>query len=232
MPLMQLSIDTSSDNASLSLADGDRVYFEINWYSGQNHTVELLPRLVYLIKQHGISVKTISAIFVARGPGSFNGLRVGISTAKGLAFSLGIPVVGISTLSLAAYQHAYSSLPVCPVFDARRGEIATAIYQMKAGKWCQVMSDNLSTPEALCSQITGQTIFCGDMTANISGKLRDGLGDRAIIPPPAFRLRRGAFLIELGQRELAAGKASDPATLQPLYLRSPAITKPRKGRLQ
>lgn len=225
---MQLAIDTSSDNASLALADGDRVLFEINWHSGQNHTVELLPRLAYLMKQCGISIKTLSAIFVARGPGSFNGLRVGISTAKGLAFSLGIPIVGISTLSLAAYQHAYSGLPVCPIFDARRGEIDTAIYQMKTEEWCRIMSDCLTTPEALCSQITSQTIFCGDLTADISGKLVDRLGDKAIIPSLAFRLRRAALLIELGKRELAAGKADNPATLQPLYLRRPAITRPRK----
>jgi tRNA threonylcarbamoyladenosine biosynthesis protein TsaB len=153
---------------------------------------------------------------------------VGISTAKGLAFSLGIPIVGISTLSLAAYQHAYSGLPICPIFDARRGEIDTAIYQMKTKDWCQIMSDCLTTPESLSSHITSETIFCGDLTADISAKLVDSLGDKAIIPSLVFRLRRAALLIELGQRELAAGKADNPATLQPLYLRRPAITRPRK----
>ena len=114
---MQLAIDTSTDNTSLALVDEETVLFELTWRSRQNHTVELLPHLDYLLKQHHLDIKSISAVIVALGPGSFNGLRVGISTAKGLAMSLDIPLIGISTLSAEAYPQAVTGLPICPIFN-------------------------------------------------------------------------------------------------------------------
>ena len=89
---MLLAIDTSTDTASLALVRDSQVLAELTWYCGQNHTVELLPQLTHFLHQIESGLQAISGIIVARGPGSFNGLRVGISTAKGLAFSLGIPV--------------------------------------------------------------------------------------------------------------------------------------------
>ena len=95
---MQLAIDTSTDTAGIALARDREVLAELTWHCGQNHTTQLLPQIAHLLNQTGIDLKSISGIIVARGPGSFNGLRVGISTAKGLAFSLGVPIIGISTL--------------------------------------------------------------------------------------------------------------------------------------
>jgi len=224
---MQLAIDTSTDTASLALVHGSQVLAELTWHCGQNHTVELLPQLTHLLNQTKVNLQSINCIIVARGPGSFNGLRVGISTAKGLAFSLGIPIVGISTLEVDAYQHAETGLPICPILNAGRGEIATAIYQRKYNKWRQLTGEHISTVEALCSQITTKTIFCGEFIPIIATRLREQLKQRAIIPPSAARLRRASFLAELGLRRLEAGNYDDPVTLQPLYLRQPPITKPK-----
>jgi len=224
---MLLAIDTSTDTASLALVTDSQVIAELTWCCGQNHTVELLPQLIHLLSQARLSIESASGIIVARGPGSFNGLRVGVSTAKGLAFSLGIPVVGISTLEVEAYQHAETGLPVCPIFSAGRGEIATAIYQKKYNKWLKLAAEHITTVEALCSQIITRTIFCGDFISIIDTQLRGQLRQRVVIPPPATRLRRAGFLAELGQRRLAAGNYDNPATLQPLYLRRPPITKPK-----
>jgi len=224
---MQLAIDTSTDTASIALVQDGEVLAELTWHCGQNHTVELLPRLTYLLNQTGVNLQSTSCVIVAKGPGSFNGLRVGISTAKGLAFSLGIPIVGISTLEVAAYQHAETGLPICPVFNAGRGEIATAMYQKKHNKWCQLIAEHITTVDALCSQITTKTIFCGEFTPLIATQLRKQLKQRAIIPPSAARLRRASFLAELGLQRLKAGSHDNPATLQPLYLRRPPITKPK-----
>jgi len=224
---MQLAIDTSTDTASIALVQDGEVLVELTWHCGQNHTVELLPRLTYLLNQTGVNLQSTSCVIVAKGPGSFNGLRVGISTAKGLAFSLGIPIVGISTLEVAAYQHADTGLPICPVFNAGRGEIATAMYQKKHNKWYQLIAEHITTVDALCSQITTKTIFCGEFTPLIATQLRKQLKQRAIIPPSAARLRRASFLAELGLQRLKAGSHDNPATLQPLYLRRPPITKPK-----
>jgi len=224
---MQLAIDTSTDIASLALVQDDEVLVELTWRCGQNHTTQLLPHLSYLLDKTGVNLQSLSCVIVARGPGSFNGLRVGISTAKGLTFSLGIPIVGISTLEADAYQHAETDLPICPILNAGRGEIATAMYQKKQNEWRQLISEHITTVDSLCSQITTKTIFCGELTPLIATELRKQLGQRTIIPSPATRQRRAGFLAELGQQRLEAGDYDNPATLQPLYLRRPPITKPR-----
>jgi len=226
---MQLAIDTSTDTASLALVEDSEVLAELTWRCGQNHTAQLLPHLTHLLEQAKLDLKSATGIVVAKGPGSFNGLRVGISTAKGLALSLGVPLVGISTLEVEAYQHAQTGLPVCPVFNAGRGEIATALYQMKGKEWLQLAAEHITTTDALCSRITTKTIFCGEYVTQLASQLRKMLKQRAVIPPPASRLRRAAFLAELGQQRLQTGDYDDPATLQPLYLRRPSITKPKRN---
>ena len=224
---MILAIDTSTDTASLALVQDSQVLAELTWCCGQNHTVELLPQLVHLLNQTRLGLQSVSGIIVAKGPGSFNGLRVGISTAKGLAFSLGIPIVGISTLEVAAYQHAETGLPICPIFNAGREEIATARYQKKYNEWLKLIPEHITTVDILCSQVAAKTIFCGEFIPVIADQLRKQLKQRAIILSPASRLRRAGFLAELGQQQLEAGNVDNVATLQPLYLRHPPITKPK-----
>ena len=226
---MELAIDTSSSTASIALAHKGKILSELTWQSTREHTVELTPNLAYLLKQAKVEPASLEAIIVAKGPGSFNGLRVGMSTAKGLAFSLGIPIIGISTLEVEAYQHAETGLPICPIFDAGRGEIATAIYQKKRNQWRQLLAEHITTLEALCSQITIKTIFCGEMTPTIISELRKALRQKAVIPPPAFRLRRAGYLAELGLKRFKVGDFDNPATLQPLYLRRPPITTPKRS---
>ena len=222
-----MAIDTSTDTASLALVQEDEMLAELTWRCGQNHTVELLPQLAYLLDKTGVSLQFTSSVIVARGPGSFNGLRVGVSTAKGLAFSLGVPIVGISTLEVAAYQHAEAGLPICPIFNAGREEIATAMYQQKRNKWRQLTAEHITTVAELCSQITAKTIFCGEFVPFVVIQLREQLKQRAIIPPSAARFRRAGLLAELGQQRLRVGNDDNPATLQPTYLRRPPITKPK-----
>ena len=227
---MQVAIDTSTDTASLALVQDGAVLAELTWRCGQNHSTQLLPHLSHLLKQSKLSLQSADCIIVAKGPGSYNGLRVGISTAKGLAFSLGIPIIGVSTLEVEAYQHAERGLPICPIFNAGRGEIATAMYQKKGNKWCQLTAEHITTIEALCSQITSKTVFCGEFVSSIAERLRKPLKQKAIILSPATGLRRASFLAELGLKRFKAGDYDNPATLQPLYLRGPAITQPKPGK--
>ena len=224
---MQIAIDTSTDTASLALVQDGEVLAELTWRCGRNHSVELLPRLTHLLNQIGANLQSVSCIIVAKGPGSYNGLRVGISTAKGLAFSLGIPIVGIGTLEVEAYPHAATGLPICPILNAGRGEIAAAIYQKKGNRWCRLIAEHITTVENLCSEITTRTVFCGELAPPVITQMRKQLKQRAVIPPPAARLRRAGFLAELGHQRLKAGNYDNPATLQPVYLRRPAITEPK-----
>ncbi len=226
--MMQLAIDTSTDTASLALIQDSEVVAELSWRCTESHTIQLLPNLSHLLQQAGLSLQSAGGIIVAKGPGSYNGLRVGVSAAKGLAFSLGIPLVGVNTLEVEAYQQAETHLPVCPVLNALRGEIATATYQMKGGEWHQLAVEHITTVETLCAGITTRTLFCGEFVPFVAAELSQRLKGKAIIVPPAARLRRAGFLAELGLKRFKAGDYDDPATLQPLYLRGPSITRPKQ----
>jgi tRNA threonylcarbamoyl adenosine modification protein YeaZ len=219
-----VAIDTSTDIASLALVKDRLTVAEFTWRSGQNHTTQLLPNLTHLLKLVGLDISALTGIIVAKGPGSFNGLRVGISAAKGLAFSLNIPIVGVSSLEAEAYQYAGTSLPVCPVFNAGRNEIAAALYRKQAPGWRQLKAEYITTVEQLCAETKQKTLFCGEYLPAISSQLVLRLADRAVIVSPITDLRRASYLAELGMIKIAAGKTDNVATLQPVYLRKPSIT--------
>lgn len=219
---MQLAIDTSTDIAGLALVAEDELLFELNWHCGRNHTRQLLPNVDYILKQAGVAPSALTAIIVAVGPGSFNGLRVGVSAARGLAFALGIPIVGVSSLEAAAYQYAPFGLPVSAIFWAGRGEIATATYGILAGTWSPLAPERLTTAAQLAAETTEKTFFCGDTAAVV--EIGELLGDKAVTPSPLTGIRRAAFLAELGRKKLEAGDSGDAASLQPVYLRPPSVT--------
>ena len=225
---MELAIDTSSNTASIALSHQGEILTELTWQSAQNHTVELMPNLVQLLERVKVKPNSLKAIIVAKGPGSFNGLRVGISTAKGLAFSLNIPLLGISTLEVEAYTFAYVKLPLCPVHRAGREEIAIAFYRMQNNEWHRLEPEHLTTIDALCQRVQQETLFCGEIPPDIVNEIQQKLGQQAIIPQTATRLRRAGFLAMLGWQKLNRGEHDDLATLQPLYLRPPHVTKPKE----
>jgi len=223
---MELAIDTSTEIASIALSHRGEVEAEMTWPSGQNHSVELVPNILHLLQQAKKSIQQIDAIIVAKGPGSFNGLRVGVGTAKGLAFALGKPLVGIGTLEVEAFQHALTGLPICPLQDAARGELATALYQLREGEWRQLIKEHITTVDELWPKIADRTLFCGRIPSHVAQELQERLGERALILKST--LRRAGSLAELGWRRLDKGEIDHPTTLQPLYLRRPAVTTKRK----
>ena len=225
---MILAIDTSTDTASLALAQDNTVQAELTWRSKQNHTTQLLPNLNQLFKLTGTDAKSLTAIIIAQGPGSFNGLRVGVSAAKGLAFSLGIPIIGVNSLEVAAYQYADTGLPVCAIFNAGRSEVATATYQKKHGKWQPLVKADIVTVEYLCRQTTKKTLFCGEFLPAVATQITELLKTKAVIPPQIPDFKRASFLLELGKQRLDKGDVDDAVTLQPIYLRRPPIGAPKK----
>jgi tRNA threonylcarbamoyladenosine biosynthesis protein TsaB len=228
---MELSIDTSTDTASIALSRSGMVDREMSWYAGQNHTVELVPNIIEILEQVKAEVGDIDAVMVAKGPGSFNGLRVGFAAAKGFALSMDIPLLSIGTLEIEAYPHAPAGLPVCPVQDVGRGEVAAALYRMDDGEWQQLVEEHVTTVEELCGRADSKTVFCGrfsEGSPDIARRIGELLGEKAVVVDNTFC--RASVLAELGYRRLERGERDDVATAQPLYLRRPAITKPRKGK--
>lgn len=221
---MELAIDTSTSSASIALSNEGKVVVELTWHSTQNHTVELVPNIEYLLKQSGIPPESLDAIFVAKGPGSFNGLRVGVSTAKGLAFSLNIPLIAISTLAVEAYPFAFTGLLLCPIQSASRGELAAAFYRQNQ-EWQCLKEAHLTTVEALCRCIEETTVFCGEVPEPAAVQLLEMLGNKAVLPAAELRLRRAGFLAKLCWQRFKSGEQDNPACLQPTYLRQPPITQ-------
>ncbi|MCL2140200.1 MAG: tRNA (adenosine(37)-N6)-threonylcarbamoyltransferase complex dimerization subunit type 1 TsaB [Dehalococcoidia bacterium] len=221
---MYLAIDTSSETAGLALFHNQKVIAENSWRCNRNHSVELLPHIDALLKQTLITINDIEGIIVARGPGSFNGIRVGIGSAKGLSFSLNVPIVGISTLEAAAYQHSDSTLPICVIMPAGHQEIASAIYQ-KQNEWTCLEKECITTLDTLFSRITQPTIFGGEINSEMVSAIQQKL-----LPFAQFdntSCSRITALVNLGEQRILNSMIDDVSLIQPLYLRKPRISQPK-----
>lgn len=224
---MELAIDTSSRILGIALSDkGDVRALQI-WQTRQNHTIELLPHLVCLAQQGQVDVGSLEAVIVARGPGSYNGLRAGISAAKGLTLALNIPLLGVSTLEAEAYAFAFTGLPVRVIHPAGREEIATALYRQKDHEWQCLEAENLATVENVWRRTRQKTLFCGEIPADMAKQTQQTLSRRAVICQNT-NLSCVSSLAVLGWQKISTGEHHDPITLQPLYLRPPHITKPKE----
>ena len=120
---MLLSLDTATRQSGIALYDGQQLVAELNWHSVDAQTTELLPRLEQVLAWAKVRPADLSAIAVSLGPGSFTGVRVALSLAKGMALAHGLPLLGVPTLDAAAYPYLGDSLPVCAVVQAGRGRV-------------------------------------------------------------------------------------------------------------
>jgi tRNA threonylcarbamoyladenosine biosynthesis protein TsaB len=230
---VELTIDTASDMASVALSEEGAIVSEFTWRCPRNHLSELLPTVQYLMQRAGVDKGDLSAIFVCIGPGGYTGLRVGVSMAKGLAFVLRLPVVGVGRLEADAYQHADYPGPICPIHRAGRGELAWAVYAGDASGWREVMAPRLSLPDDLLAaggRRLKSALFCGEISEELAERLRDSLGQQvAVAEAAAISVRRAGFIAELAWRRLIAGQTDDAASLKLIYLREAVVTPPRGG---
>lgn len=220
-PSMLLAIDTATRMAGLALYDpaAGRILGEETWYSNENHSVELMPRVARLMHTQSLAPAGLTGLAVSLGPGSFTGLRTGVSTAKGLALALKVPLVGIPTLEVTARPHMSQRLPIWAILQAGRGRICVAHYLRQRGRWSRQGSYRLTTVDALAEQVDNKAaLFCGEIDAREAGLLRQHMGEEAVIVTPAASPRRAAYLAEIGWEQLARGDHDDPITMSPIYL--------------
>ena len=169
---MLLAIDTSTRNASVALADGQRMVAGRSWHSVVNHTTELMPAVSQLLDSRGVRPHDLEAVAVALGPGGFSALRTSLSAAKGLAMAVRIPIIGIGSLDLEAFPFRDSGLPVCALLEAGRGEAASALFTPDGTR---VREDGITGPDELLEEISamsfdrfrangwdGMILFCGE----------------------------------------------------------------------
>lgn len=237
---MLLAIDTSTDLASVALWSDGTVRAEQTWRSARNHTRELMPAVDALLR-HAVEplrrsevaldpAAIVDAVAVAIGPGSYSGLRVGVSAAKGLALALDRPLVGISTLAVQAYGCFVAAGPVWAVLPGGGRELAVAGYRRHADRWLELVPPRLATADQLLDELARPVeaipTVCGELPPALEALIRGRLRDRVIIAPAALRARRAGWLAALAADRLARGERDDIARLEPIYLRRPSITPP------
>jgi tRNA threonylcarbamoyladenosine biosynthesis protein TsaB len=215
---MILAIDTATRSASLAVYDGAVVRAEYSWDTADHHTVDLLPRIVDLLRQIEVPIEQLTGLGVSIGPGSFTGVRVGVAAAKGLAIACDIPLVGVPTLDILAYAHRWARPPLVVVVRAGRGRWIAARYLRIRADWKRDGDYWLTTAERLGEAWEKTTTVCGELSEPERALLAARLGQRVALSSGAFSLRRAGFLAELAWRRIRSGDADDPAALKPIYL--------------
>jgi tRNA threonylcarbamoyladenosine biosynthesis protein TsaB len=195
------AIDTSSDRAGIALFDGTTVSV-VAWNAQRNHTVTTLSQLDHLLRLTGIELANLGAVAVATGPGSFSALRVGLSTAKGLAFSLGIPVLGVRTTDAIAAQLAWADRPVIAVMSAGRGRVVWSRYT----GGLQIDGPRNTTVDELRAEID---------VALVAGETDLLTGIETIPLPAGGRVEQ---IARIGWTRWMAGERDDAALLEPIYV--------------
>ena len=210
-PLL-LALDTSTSTASVALFDGVRVISESTWLAGREHSTRLLTEVEVALARVGRNQSEVTGLVVARGPGSFTGVRVALSIAKGMAAALAIPVWGVSTLEALAIAAGPTELPVRPVIEAGRGRYATALYARGA----ELEPPRLATLDELAALVAEPTVVLGELTDDARQRLECHAAVR--LAARALGARRAGFVAELGWRAAQHGDPGDPHALDAVYV--------------
>ncbi|HIJ90723.1 MAG: tRNA (adenosine(37)-N6)-threonylcarbamoyltransferase complex dimerization subunit type 1 TsaB [Desulfobulbaceae bacterium] len=220
-PSVILALETATTCGSLALVAEDRCLAEYSLNAASTHSRRLLSGIDWLLAQCELSWPQISAIAIGLGPGSFTGLRIALSTAKGLCMATGKPLIGVGTLDGLAGQFPFSSLPICPVIDARKNEIYTALYRCnQQGLPEKITEAMVIKPERLQEFITTPTLLVGDGLPLYGQMLKELLGEYACLAPTEICYARAACIGSAAWGLFRQGVFLDPATAVPLYVRA------------
>ncbi|HET6318180.1 MAG TPA: tRNA (adenosine(37)-N6)-threonylcarbamoyltransferase complex dimerization subunit type 1 TsaB [Chloroflexota bacterium] len=207
-----LALDTSTRIASVAVHDGEQVLSETTWLAGREHSTRLLVEAEAALQRIGKTPTDLTGVAVATGPGSFTGVRVALSVAKGLAAGLGVPLWGVSTLDAMAHSASGTDLPVRVVLEAGRARMATALY----GADLCVEAPRLATLDQLMTLLVEPTLVIGELTLEARTALADMRHVR--VAPPAGSLRRAGFLAELAVARMRSGDPGNPRAVDAVYI--------------
>ena len=221
-PGLVVAIDTASDVAGVALCENAALLGEVTWQSHQSHSRQLLPALDWLLGHVGREKQQIGAVCVCLGPGSYAGMRVGLSTAKAFAFGLGASLTGVGRLEAEALPIAEATGGrVVPLQAAGRAELAWAAYRAVEDVLQEIEPPQLIKIADLASVTQRGDAVTGDINrldaATLEALVKQ---DVRLVPAAASRV---SSIAQLGFRRLARGEIDNPDTLVPLYLRAPAI---------
>ena len=238
-----LAIDSSGLVATVAVVEEENeisktiAEYTINYK--KTHSQTLLPMLDEIVKMTDMNLDTIDAIAVAGGPGSFTGLRIGSATAKGLGLALKKPLIHIPTVDGLAYNLCYTDRIICPIMDARRGQVYAGIYEFD-GQKLHILEDQMAVPiEELGEKLKkylkeGRRVtFLGDGVPVHKTKIKEEIlpGEAVTFAPANMNRQRAASVGTLGMQYYKEGKIETAMEHEPEYLRVSQAERERKERL-
>ena len=231
-----LGIDTTAGVAAVAVTENGKILSSFTLDSGNTHSTTLLPMIEASLRALGMTNGDVDLYAVSSGPGSFTGVRIGVATVKGLAFASGTPCVGVSSLAAMAEGFADCDCLICPVINARRNQVYTALFRTEGGKVRRLTEDDtvaLDALDELISKYDGDVYFVGDAYDLAQSAVSS---ERVKTTPIGARYQSGASAAFLGERlyreATGAGReAMTPEALSVIYLRKPQAEREREERL-
>ncbi|MBU7008439.1 tRNA (adenosine(37)-N6)-threonylcarbamoyltransferase complex dimerization subunit type 1 TsaB [Phosphitispora fastidiosa] len=217
-----LGIDTATRVAGAAVAGDDRLVSERFIHNLKTHSQNIIPMIQQVLDDAGIKPAELDGIAVTSGPGSFTGLRIGMAVAKTMGQALDIPVVGVSTLRVLAWNYYRASGLICPVLDARRNEVYAGIYGSGPEGLEELVRPAAMPVEQLLDELSRyreNVIFLGDGVPVYRDTIITRLGSRALFGTMINSFPRAGAAAELGMVQLQQGQTEDYTFMQPVYLR-------------
>jgi tRNA threonylcarbamoyladenosine biosynthesis protein TsaB len=229
--MLILGIDTATTTASAALVDGGNIVREARHEPARNggplrsnHAAVLLPLIDQLLQESGRNLRDVEAFSVTLGPGSFTGLRIGLSTVKGLVYGSDTPLIGVPTLHAVAGRVDDHEGFICPFLDARKKEVYAALFRRSSGRLERVSDDVVAPPAAVLdaarTQIgSARCLFIGDALVAYEALVKAALGAQALSTLGAGYSSTAAAVARIAEEKLRRGDYDAVGPLAPIYLR-------------
>jgi tRNA threonylcarbamoyladenosine biosynthesis protein TsaB len=215
-----LAVETSTMLGGVAVMDSETgLIAEIRLNVKTTHSERLMTAISQVLSQSGIDLSRIDAFAVASGPGSFTGLRIGLSTVKGLSYATGKPIVTVPTLEAFAWNFPYCMHPVCLMLDARRGEVYSALFRWQDERFIREIEEVSIAPENLLSMMNGDVLFAGEGVLVYRDNIEKAMGRRAWIAPADKMVPAPSNIALLGLKKAEQGEFTDPFDAVPFYIR-------------
>lgn len=215
-----LAIDTSTQSCSVALAAETTVLGEILIHE-QHHSETLIRLIEHLLEHTSTDVRKLHGVAVSIGPGTFTGLRVGISTAQGLALALGLPLVGVSSLEILARQ-ALPAQTICPMIEANKGQVYTCLYTEADTEGIgRAIGERVTDIEPWITTLPEVTVFTGPGAIKYRNRILVSYRGKALFAPVSVALPRASTLAAIARERFLEGRSGVPEQVTAQYIRPP-----------
>jgi len=214
-----LAVDTATKSCSIAIMDGETLLAEVNLVSRETHSKHLMGMVKQVLDLSGCLLSDIDGFAVTSGPGSFTGLRIGISAIKGLAMASGKLMVGVSVLDALAFQLPLISSLICPTLDARKGEVYFALYRSCEGRLKKETEEQVLTPQEAISKINEPCLFFGEGAKTYQKIIEEEKGDLAHFLPASQNILRASTVALIGIDRFKKDMPDDIDEFVPHYIR-------------